>query len=384
VADGDFRKAVKEAIEAAHRAGGGRVVVPPGTYLCSGPIRLLSNVELHLTDGATIRFGINPADYLPVVQVRWEGTVCFNYSPLVYANGQQNIAVTGRGVLDGQANQFWYTWKKQSDGNDQERDKKTLRSMGERGIPEAQRLFGEGHKLRPSLIEFYNCQHILLDGFTARQSPFWTIHPVFSKNITIRNLTVEHGTTNDDGIDPDSCEDVLIENCHIDTDDDPISIKAGRDQDAWQRPGMRHVVVRNCVLRSNVGNGFCIGSEMSGGVEGVWVENCSVNLADHGLNIKANLDRGGFVRDVWVRGVRIDSCRRAAIRMQMDYHSYRGGNFPPDFDRITFEDMRVRAVRDYGWWLVGVPAKPIGRVTLRNVAVGRSGKGNEVKLTQLN
>ncbi|TAE27139.1 MAG: glycoside hydrolase family 28 protein [Cytophagales bacterium] len=383
-ASGNFQKAVNEAIDACHRAGGGRVVVPAGEHVCNGPIRLLSNVNLHLSEGTTIRFGTNPANYLPVVKVRWEGTVCYNYSPLIHASGQHNIAITGRGTLDGQADKFWFAWKKQLDGNDQELAKKMLRKMGETGTPEAERVFGEGHKLRPSLIEFYECQNILLDGFTAHQSPFWTIHPVFSKNLTIRNLTIGHGTTNDDGIDPDSCEDVLIENCRIDTDDDPISLKAGRDQDAWKRPGTRNVVVRNCTLRSNVGNGFCIGSEMSGGVERVWIDNCTISLADHGLNIKANLDRGGFVRDVWVRNVRMDSCRRAAIRMQMDYHSYRGGNFPPDFDRIIVEKINVRAVRDYGWWLVGVPAKPIGQIVLRNVTVGRSGKGNEVKLADIN
>ena len=110
--------------------------------------------------------------------------------------------------------------------------------MGESGVPETERVFGEGYKLRPTLLEFYGCEGVLLEGFRAQQSPFWTIHPVFSKNITIRNLTIHHGTTNDDGIDPDSCEDVLIENCDINTDDDPISIKAGRDQDAWNRKGL--------------------------------------------------------------------------------------------------------------------------------------------------
>lgn len=379
----DFQRNVNQAIEACHKAGGGRVVIPKGEYVCNGPIRMLSNVNLHLSDGAVIRFGTNPADYLPVVQVRWEGTVCYNYSPLIYANGQKNIAITGNGTFDGQADKFWFAWKKQPNGDDQEKAKTILRKMGETGVPEAERVFGEGYKLRPTLLEFYDCEGILLDGFTARQSPFWTIHPVFSKNIIIRKLTIGHGTTNDDGIDPDSCEDVLIENCNISTDDDPISIKAGRDQDAWKRWGTRNVVVRNCTLRSRIANGFCVGSEMSGGVENIWVDHCTMPNVTLGITLKANLDRGGFVRNVWVRNVTIDSCRQAAIRMQMDYHSYRGGNFPPDFDQITLENVHVRSARDYGWWLVGVPSKPIGLVTMRNVVIDQSSKGNKSELTNL-
>jgi len=378
-----FQKEINSAIEICNRAGGGQVVVPRGDYLCNGPIRMLSNVKLHLSDGALIRFGTNPGDYLPVVKVRWEGTVCYNYSPMIYAIGQNNIAITGHGTLDGQADKFWFAWKKQPNGDDQEKAKTILRKMGETGVAENERVFGAGYKLRPTLIEFYECESILLDGFTVRQSPFWTVHPVFSKNITIRNLSIDHGTTNDDGIDPDSCEDVLIEDCKINTDDDPISIKAGRDQDAWNRKGTRNVVVRNCTLQSAIANGFCIGSEMSGGVENVWVDNCHIPKTNLGLTLKANLDRGGFVRNLWVRNVTIDSCRQAAIRMQMDYHGYRGGNFPPNFDLITFEDIKVRSVRDHGWWLDGVPAKPIGLVTIRNIKVDYQGKANRAKFVNL-
>ncbi|RCR67483.1 glycoside hydrolase family 28 protein [Larkinella punicea] len=379
----NFQNAVNQTIVACHKAGGGRVVIPKGEYVCNGPIRMLSNVNLHLSEGTLIRFGTNPADYLPVVKVRWEGTVCTNYSPLIYAHGQKNLAITGNGTLDGQADKFWFAWKKLPNGDDQEKAKTILRKMGETGVPESERVFGAGYKLRPTLLELYDCEGILLDGFTARRSPFWTIHPVFSKNITIRNLKIGHGTTNDDGIDPDSCEDVLIENCRISTDDDPISIKAGRDQDAWKRRGTRNVVVRKCTLQSRIANGFCVGSEMSGGVENIWVDDCTMPNVTLGITLKANLDRGGFVRNVWVRNVTIDSCRQAAIRMQMDYHSYRGGNFPPDFDRISLENIHVRSARDYGWWLVGVPSKPIGLITMRNVAIDRSGKGNKTELTNL-
>lgn len=378
-----FRQAVNDAIEACHRQQGGKVVISPGEYQCNGPIRLLSNVNLHLSEGVVVRFGTDTEDYLPLVKVRWEGTVCYNYSPLIYAIGQRNIAITGSGVLDGQADKFWFAWKKQPDGDDQEVAKKLLRRMGETGVPDTQRIFGDGYRLRPTLIEFFECENILLEDFTARQSPFWTIHPVFSKNITIRGLTIRHGTTNDDGIDPDSCEDVLIEDCDIDTHDDAIAIKAGRDQDAWSRPATRHVVVRNCTLKTVVGNGVCIGSEMSGGVEGVWVDSCVVRNTGNATNIKANLDRGGYVRKVWIRNLAIDSCREAAIRIQLDYHGYRGGNFPPDFSQLTFENIGARSVGGPGWSLVGVPDKPIGTVVLKNVVISGRAQENRAEYADL-
>ncbi|PJF38854.1 MAG: polygalacturonase, partial [Phototrophicales bacterium] len=146
--------------------------------------------------------------------------------------------------------------------------------------------------MRPTFIEFFECENILIDGLTLRNSPFWNVHPVFCRNVTLRNLNVEHGTTNDDGIDPDSCTDVLIENCTIDTHDDAIAIKAGRDQDAWKRPPAQNIIVRNCNLTSGV-NAFCIGSEMSGDVRHVFFEKSKVARARHGINFKCNLDRGG-------------------------------------------------------------------------------------------
>src|SRR5262249_10123286 len=161
-----------KAIAQCHEAGGGRVIVPAGTYLTNGPIHLASNVNLHLAEGATIRFGTNPTDYLPVVPVRWESTRCYNYSPLVYAYRQKNIAVTGQGRLDGQAQAFWGEWK-----NKQTADQDRLREMGASGVPPERRVFGGGHHLRPSLCEFYDCRDVLIEGVTLERSPFWTLHP---------------------------------------------------------------------------------------------------------------------------------------------------------------------------------------------------------------
>lgn len=378
----NFRNAVQQGIDSLSKAGGGRVIIAAGEYLSNGPLHLKSNIDLHISKDARIKFSINPADYLPVVKVRWEGTVCYNFSPLIYAYQQKNIAITGEGVLDGQADRYWYAWKRQPDGNDQERDKKRLRDMGRDGVAEDKRVFGEGFKLRPTLIELYECEHILIEGVILEQSPFWTTHPVFSKNITIRNLTIRKGTTNDDGIDPDGCEDVLIENCEIDTDDDPIAIKAGRDNDAWNRMPAKSIVIRNIKGRSRVGNGFCIGSEMSGGVENVFVENYYISLADHGINIKSNLDRGGFVRNVYIRNMVIDSTVKTGILMQKDYHSYRGGNFPPRYSEVFFENISIRHVQKKGLRLAGVALQPIRNVWMRKVKVIWQGEADEILFVQ--
>jgi polygalacturonase len=374
----DFRNRVQHAIDSLSNAGGGTVNITAGDYTSAGPLHLKSNINLHLLKGAFIKFSTNPKDYLPVVKVRWEGTVCYNYSPLVYAYRQKNIALTGDGILDGQANQFWYAWKKQPDGNDQERDKKLLRDMGRDTIPEAKRVFGDGFRLRPCLIELYECENILLEGLTLQQSPFWTTHPVFSKNITIRNITIHKGTTNDDGIDPDGCEDVLIEHCVIDTDDDPIAIKAGRDNDAWNRMGTKNIVIRHIKGKSKVGNGFCIGSEMSGGVENVFVDHYDISRADNGINIKSNLDRGGFIRNIYLRNMVIDSAVKTGILMQKDYHSYRGGNFPPKYSEIYFKNVLVKYVQKKGLRLAGVPSQSIHHVWMSKIKVTQQGEPDEI------
>lgn len=394
----DARPVIQQAIDDCHAAGGGTVRIAAGEYLCDGPLRLKSNVNLHLANGAVVRFGINPEQYAPLVKVRWEGTVCYNYSPLIYAYRQQNIAITGQGVFDGQAHLFWHAWKRGNDGNNQDKDKPVLRQMGAERVPESKRIFGNGfhdangdgqndgdgqpHFLRPDLLQLYECENILLEGFQAQGSPFWTIHPVFCKNVTIRSLCIGRGVTNDDGIDPDSCQDVLIENCTIHTDDDPIAIKAGRDQDAWNRPGSRNIVVRNCTVSSKVGNGFCIGSEMSGGVENVFVQNYCVLATDNGINFKCNLDRGGYIRNVHLQNIEIDSCARYGILFQMDYHSYRGGNFPPDFRRFRLRDITIQQAGKTGIRITGVESQPVRDVRMKNVRVASAPQATEIKFAK--
>jgi len=378
----NFKAKVQDAINKLSANGGGIVVINEGNYLCNGPIHLKNNINLHISKNAIIKFGINPNDYLPVVKVRWEGTVCYNYSPLIYAYQQKNIAITGQGVLDGQANKFWYAWKKQPDGNDQEKTKKIIRDYGRDMVEEEKRIFGDGFKLRPSLIELYECENILIDSITLQESPFWTTHPVFCKNTTIQNITIKHGTTNDDGIDPDGCQNMLIQNCKIDTDDDPISIKAGRDNDAWQRMATKNIIIKNIRASSKVGNGFCIGSEMSAGVQRVYVQDYYITKADNGINIKSNLDRGGFVKNIYLKNMQIDTCTRNGIMLQKDYHSYRGGNSPSTYNNIFLSNVSIRFVAKKGLRIVGVKEKSIDRVWFNKVTIKTQHQENETNYLQ--
>lgn len=391
-ADADHRQVLQDAIDYCAEQGGGRVVVPTGDWFLAGPLHLRSNVHLHLADNATLLFSDEPTHYLPAVKVRWEGTVCWNYSPLIYAFQQTNIAITGgqNARINGQGLEWSKDWRAQ-----QKPDKKRLRQMGNDEVPEDQRVFANGfldldsdgqddgygdgqlHFLRPTLIELYECENILLENLHLSGSPFWTVHPVFSHNITIRGLTIEGGYLNDDGIDPDSCSDVLIEDCTISTEDDAISIKAGRDQDAWARSGTEGVIVRNCQLNSGV-NAFCVGSEMSGGVRQVFVEDCTIQGGKHGINFKCNLDRGGQVERVFFRSIKVDTLAEAFLIFRMDYHGYRGNHFPTRFNDFYLQDIQVQRVQGVPFKIVGVPDQPIERVWLWGVSILEAEQGSVV------
>lgn len=377
----DSNAAINDAIIEAHESGGGRVIIPEGNYLSNGPVHLLSGVNLHLEKGAYLKFGTDPEDYTPLVKVRWEGTVAYNYSPLIYANGQKNIALTGKGRINGQSLSFWSDWRAV-----QNPDKDRLRQMGNDTVPEEQRVFGNGfldldgdgkddgygdgkqHFLRPTMIEFYDSENILIEGLTLERSPFWTVHPVFCKNVTIRDLTIYGGFLNDDGIDPDSCEDVLIEENTIKTEDDAISIKAGRDQDAWERAGSKNIVIRNNRLESGV-NAICIGSEMSGGVQWIFAYGNYIANGAHALNFKCNLDRGGQVQHIYIKDNTVESTSEEMFIFRMDYHGYRGNHFPTKFNDFYVSDLKVNKVNGDVFRIVGVEDQFIERISFRDITV---------------
>ncbi len=359
----DARPLIEAAIDTAHYAGGGRVIIPDGDWLVDGPLHLKSNVNLHIGAGASLTFSGNHASYLPVVFTRWEGTECWNYSPLIYAKDQSNIAVTGRGKINGQGAAFWLPWRAQ-----QRPDQTLLRDMGRDGVPVAQRQFGEGKKLRPCFVEFVNCQRVLLEDFTLKDSPFWCVHPVYCTDVVVRGLTIVSKHINSDGVDPDSCQRVLVENCSFEVGDDGVALKAGRDQDGWRVGKVcQDIVVRNCKYLGDTGGGMAIGSEMSGGVRNVFVDGWDIPKASHTLYFKANLDRGGFIADIRIRNVRAGDVR-AVIKFSNDFHSYRGGNFPTRFERITMENVTCEKAI-VGLHISGDARAPVADIILRNIEI---------------
>lgn len=346
---------IREAIAACHAAGGGRVVIPAGEWL-TGAIHLLGNVNLHVSEGATLKFSTNPADY-PVVFTRWEGIECLNYSALIYAADQKNIAVTGSGTLDGQADWTnWWSWnnKKQKPVL-QQKARDRMIGMGESGVPVAERKFGYGGYLRPNFIQFYRCENCLIEGVTVVRSPMWELHPVLSKNVTIRGVTVSSHGPNNDGCDPESSRDVLIEDCVFDTGDDCIAIKSGRNNDGRRvNVPSENLIIRRCVMKDGHG-GVVLGSEISGSVRNIFIEDCemdSPNL-DRALRFKSNARRGGVLENVFMRKVRIGQVREAVLTVDFLYEEGADGPFPPvvrnvNLDGITSRDSpRVMHVRGF-------------------------------------
>ena len=324
------QKAINKAIEACSKAGGGRVVIPAGTWK-TGSLRMKSHVNLVIEKGATLFFHFDRALY-PLVETRWEGLDCINYSPLIYAFRETDIAVTGEGTIDGNGSDD--TWWLMSGKTPKSRDvvveekqqnpggRADLLKMAEDGVPIEKRVFGPKKGLRPQMINFNQCDGILIEGVTMVRSPFWVMHPLLSKNITVRNVTVHN-----DGPNPESCENVLIENCVFDTGDDCIAIKSGRNEDGREggkgryvgRPS-KNIIVRNCIMKDGHG-GVVLGSEISGGCNNVFVENCkmdSPNL-DRILRIKTNSCRGGVIEDIYMRNVEVGQCAEAVLKINLDY-----------------------------------------------------------------
>lgn len=341
------QKAINKAIEKCSKAGGGKVVIPAGTYQ-TGAIRLLSGVNLEIQKDARIVFAFQPELY-PNVVTRWEGLDCINYSPCIYAYKAQNIAITGEGTIDGNgSNDTWWQWngnprfgfkegitkecqnripykgiakyEKDAEGN-MLSNRQALQKMMDDGVPTEQRVFGMGHGLRPQLLNLVSCENILIEGVQMVHSPFWVMHPLFSKNITIRKVTVTNEGPNGDGCDPESCEDVLIEDCIFHTGDDCIAIKSGRNADGHRTPiPSQNIIVRRCVMEDGHG-GVVLGSETSAGVRNVFAEDCkmdSPNL-DRVLRIKTNSCRGGVTENIYMRNIEVGECKRSVMRINLNY-----------------------------------------------------------------
>jgi len=381
----DATEPIRKAIAACTAAGGGRVVVPPGVFL-TGAIHLGDNVNLHVSEGATLRFSTDPQHYLPVVYTRFEGTECMNYSPFIYAFGKTNIGISGKGVLDGQAsNDNWWAWKGRArnaaaTGPNQNEDRNALLAAGDRNVPVKDRIFGGGHFLRPNFVQPYRCTNVLIEDVQIRDSPMWELNPVLCRNVTVRNVDIDTHGPNNDGCDPECCTDVLIDNCSFSTGDDCIAIKSGRNADGRRvNTPCANLIIRHCTMKDGHG-GVSIGSEVSGGVRNVFVENCrmsSPNL-ERALRIKTNSYRGGVIENIWFRGVTVGQVAQAVIDVDFYYEEGEGGPFNPEVKNVFVSDVTCGKSK-HALWLRGFKSAPIHGLTVTDCDFANAAEGNFLK-----
>ncbi|NDP26877.1 MAG: glycoside hydrolase family 28 protein [Flavobacterium sp.] len=370
------KPAFDKAMALCKKNNGGTIIVPKGIYTLNGPIHFVSNVNLHLEEGAKIRFGSNPKDY-QLVLTSWEGTMLYNYSPLIYANNVENIAITGNGIIDGEAKNTWIKWKSL-----EKKDQLLTREMNHKNTPIKERIFGEGHYLRPQLIQFFNSKNILIEDVQIEDSPFWCIHLLKSKSITIRGLTYNAHNNNNDGIDPEYSSDILIENILFDNADDNVAIKAGRDDEGRSNSNTpsENIVIRNCAFKGL--HAIVIGSEMSAGVRNVYVENNKFRgYLKRGIFIKTNSDRGGFVKDIYFNNLafgKVEDC----IYITANYHGEGSGLFSSKVSDIYFSNISCVEATNTGIVIEGFPDKKVANIKLDHVTIQSAKNGMTITNTE--
>jgi len=315
----DNTAAFKAAIKACSDAGGGHVIVPSGTYV-SGAIHLLSNVDFHLNSGATIKFS-GTANNFPLVLTRYEGIECMNRSPMIYAYGQKNIALTGSGTLDAGGTS---SWNKGS-------DRKYLEGLIAKGVTDPKKRIVPGNaQMRSTFVEPYNCDNVLIQGVTLKNPMFWQLHPTLCTNVIVDGVTTDPSTahSNTDGCDPECCDHIVIRNCTLGAHDDNIAIKSGRDADGRRiNVATSNVVIYNCLMNGNWGAVTC-GSEITGGVKNVYAYKCNIiGATKFALYVKSNTQRGGGAQNI-----NLDSITGAPVRsyvfLTSTYNGQKGSHVP--------------------------------------------------------
>ncbi len=368
---GSVTHAIAVAMEKAHRAGGGRIVIPAGEWL-TGAIHFRSNVNLYLSEGATLVFSDDPNDYLPAVQSSWEGLECMNYSPLIYAFDCQNIAITGSGKLRSLMD-TWTVWSERPQAHLEASTQ--LYAMAATDVPVEKRIMtdGEAH-MRPQLIQFNRCTNVRLEQFQIENSPFWTIHMLLCRDGYVNGVKVYAHGHNNDGIDIEMSRHFIIENCEFDQGDDAVVIKSGRNRDAWRlNTPTEDIVVRNCTIV----NGHAllgIGSELSGGVRNVFMSHChSQGAVKQVLQIKTNHRRGGFVEGIYVDDIQTHNTLRVLAVYTDVMYQWRA-LVPTYEERITrIGDIHVSNVTcdntQVIYEILGDAREPVRGVEFRNVTV---------------
>ena len=366
------QKAIQKAIDQCSKKGGGKVIVPAGQKFLTGAITLKSGVNLVIEDGAVLEFAFEPELY-PIVETSWEGLECFNLSPCVYAFGAKDIAITGKGTIDGGgSNDTWWPWNgnprfgwKEGMISQRIESRPRLLKNGEDGIPmynekgerSPERVFGPKDGLRPQLVSFNKCEGILLEDVTLLRSPFWVIHPLHSTDITVRRVKMINDGPNGDGCDPECCDRVLIEDCFFNTGDDCIAIKSGRNRDGRERNmPSKNIIIRRCEMKNGHG-GVVIGSEISGGCQNVFAHDCVMDSPEleRVLRIKTNSCRGGIIENINMKDIKVGVCKESVLKINLDYEHNevccRG--FYPTVRNVYMENVTSEKSK-YGVQIIGL------------------------------
>ncbi len=365
-ADGktDCKPAFDKAMEMALKQGGLHIIVPKGEYLVKGPIHMQSNVCIEVQQDAQIRFLANPELYLPVVDTSWEGTFLKNYSPFIYGYNLHDVAIIGKGTINGDAGSTFALWRE-----NQKESQALSRKLNHEEVPKDERIFGEGYLLRPQLIQFYNCKNITLEDIFITNSPFWCIHLLKSQNIICRGLRYDAKLVNNDGIDPECSQDILIENVDFDNGDDNIAIKSCRDNDGWaEKMPSKNIIIRNCRFKGL--HAVVLGSEMSSGIENVFVQDCTyAGYCKRGIYIKTNPDRGGYVRNLYVKNCSFDEVEDLFYATSMYAGEGLSSNHFSIVENLYVDSLFCNKAREAGLVLQGTLIEPIKDVIFKNVEI---------------
>ena len=381
----DCKPAFDKAMKAADKTRGGlHLTVPKGVWYMKGPLHLTSNITLELQEGALLRFAPEPHYYLPMVRTSWEGTFCQNYSPFIYAFQKENIHIMGKGTIDGNCMETFPTWRA-----NQKPDQQALREQDHNMTPIADRNYGEGHLLRPHLMQFFGCRNITIEDVFITNSPFWCIHLLKSENIICRGLRYDAKLVNNDGIDPEMTRNLLIEDISFNNGDDNIAIKAGRDNDGWgdnadiapaEAQQLYHpqpsenIIIRRCHFKGL--HGVVIGSEMSAGVSNVFVTDCDyAGYNKRGLYIKSNPNRGGFVKDIYFQNCSFGEVEDLFYITSMYAGEGADDNHYTEISDVHVKDVSCEKTRNAAIVLQGTEARPLRNITFTNLTTGESKVG---------
>ena len=392
------QKAIQKAINQCSIQKGGRVVIPAGQRFLTGAIEMKSGVHLVVEEGAVLEFVFEPKLY-PIVETSWEGLDCYNLSPCIYAFKAKDIAITGKGTIDGGGNRStWWPWCgaarygwKEGIVSQKSGARQRLMKNGEDGEPmqdskgrrSTLRTFRATDGLRPQLIGFNQCERVLIEDVTLLRSPFWVVHPLKCQDVTMRRVHINNDGPNGDGCDPESCDRVLIEDCYFNTGDDCIAIKSGRNRDGRLRNmPSQNIIIRRCTMKNGHG-GVVIGSEISGGCKNVFAHDCVMDSPqlERVLRIKTNSCRGGVIEDIFVKDIQVGQCGESVLKINLDYEHNevccRG--YYPTVKKVLMENVTCEHSK-YGVQVIGLEEGTyVEDITVRYCHFNGVEQGNIIK-----